>query len=143
MSFVVPYSCSSWLSEQGADRLALPRAGNLSIMTTYRQGGAGEHLAFIIVSSPLGQLLVAGTSRGVCAVKLGSGDEALAAELGDEYPAATIVRDHSAMAEWVSAIMTTWLVASRISTLGQEWRAQRKPFTRQVQGSATGRQAEA
>jgi AraC family transcriptional regulator of adaptative response/methylated-DNA-[protein]-cysteine methyltransferase len=71
----------------------------------YRKGGAGEQLAFTIVGSPLGRLLVAGTTRGVCAVKLGDADGRLEGELRREYPAAAITRDRSAMSEWVSAIL--------------------------------------
>jgi AraC family transcriptional regulator of adaptative response/methylated-DNA-[protein]-cysteine methyltransferase len=71
----------------------------------YRKGGAGVQVGFTIVKSPLGRLLVAGTARGVCAVKLGSHDDQLEAELRREYPSAEIGRDRSAMAGWVSAIL--------------------------------------
>jgi AraC family transcriptional regulator of adaptative response/methylated-DNA-[protein]-cysteine methyltransferase len=71
----------------------------------YRKGGAGVQIAFTIVSSPLGRLLVAGTARGICAVKLGDPDERLEAELRSEYPAAVISRDRAAMAGWVSPIL--------------------------------------
>lgn len=71
----------------------------------YRRGGAGMTIAYAVVASPLGRLLVAGTSRGVCAVKLGEADDALVRDLGREFPAASIERDRSALADWVAAIL--------------------------------------
>ena len=71
----------------------------------YRRGGAGITVAYRVVASPLGRLLVAGTSRGICAVTLGDRDESLVRDLRDEFPAATIERDRSAMADWVQAIL--------------------------------------
>lgn len=71
----------------------------------YRKGGLGADVAYAIVGSPLGRLMVAGTSRGVCAVKLGDRDDQLEADLRDEYPAATVARDRSAMSKWVSALL--------------------------------------
>jgi AraC family transcriptional regulator of adaptative response/methylated-DNA-[protein]-cysteine methyltransferase len=71
----------------------------------YRRGGKDTTVAFTIVSSPLGRLLVAGTSRGICAVKLGDRDERLENDLRGEYPAATLVRDEANLRPWVSAIL--------------------------------------
>jgi AraC family transcriptional regulator of adaptative response/methylated-DNA-[protein]-cysteine methyltransferase len=71
----------------------------------YRKGGLGAEVAYAIVGSPLGRLLVAGTARGVCAVKLGDRDDQLETELRREYPAALVGRDRSAMSTWVSAIL--------------------------------------
>jgi AraC family transcriptional regulator of adaptative response/methylated-DNA-[protein]-cysteine methyltransferase len=71
----------------------------------YRKGGLGVEVAYAIVGSPLGRLLVAGTSLGVCAVKLGDRDHQLEADLRREYPAAIVARDRSAMSSWVSAIL--------------------------------------
>lgn len=71
----------------------------------YRRGGKDTTVAYTIVSSPLGRLLVAGTSRGICAVKLGDADHRLAEDLRHEYPAATIVHGGAVLREWVSAIL--------------------------------------
>jgi AraC family transcriptional regulator of adaptative response/methylated-DNA-[protein]-cysteine methyltransferase len=58
------------------------------------------------VSSPLGRLLVAGTERGVCAVKMGSSDAALVQALRREYPAATIgAAPDDRLAKWTDAIL--------------------------------------
>jgi AraC family transcriptional regulator of adaptative response/methylated-DNA-[protein]-cysteine methyltransferase len=59
----------------------------------WRRGGRGEQVAFAIVPTRLGRLLVAATARGVCAVALGDDDAALARWLQDELPAATLTRD--------------------------------------------------
>jgi AraC family transcriptional regulator of adaptative response/methylated-DNA-[protein]-cysteine methyltransferase len=73
---------------------------------TYRKGGAGMNIAYTIVNSPLGRLLVAATEKGVCAVSLGDDDAVLEAALLLEYPAATIQRDGADIREWVNAILS-------------------------------------
>jgi len=57
---------------------------------TYRKGGSGAAIRYVVTGSVLGEMLVAGTVSGVCAVKLGDDAEVLIAELGDEFPAADI-----------------------------------------------------
>ncbi len=58
--------------------------------TIYKQGGAGMNIRYTIVDSPLGRLLVAATTRGVCAVAMGRSDVALRRALALEYPGAAI-----------------------------------------------------
>jgi AraC family transcriptional regulator of adaptative response/methylated-DNA-[protein]-cysteine methyltransferase len=70
----------------------------------YRRGAKGRTIAYTIVNSPLGRLLVAGTEKGLCAVKLGDRDAHLERDLRDEYPAATIRRDQSAFSHWVKTL---------------------------------------
>ena len=57
---------------------------------TYRKGGLGAVIRYVVTESVLGEILVAGTGSGVCAVKLGDDAELLIAELGDEFPSADI-----------------------------------------------------
>jgi AraC family transcriptional regulator of adaptative response/methylated-DNA-[protein]-cysteine methyltransferase len=71
----------------------------------YRRGGEGVEIGYTIADSALGRLLVAGTARGVCAVKLGSADARLERELRDEFPAAAISGSSTALAPWVAAIV--------------------------------------
>ncbi|HEX7896525.1 MAG TPA: methylated-DNA--[protein]-cysteine S-methyltransferase [Planctomycetota bacterium] len=52
----------------------------------YRREGAGEEIRYAVARSPLGRLLVASTSRGLCAVSLGG----TPAELAREFPRARI-----------------------------------------------------
>src|ERR1700693_2326664 len=54
---------------------------------TYRRGGAGAHIYYVIAKTSLGTLLVAATDRGVCAVTLGDDANSLEAALELEYPA--------------------------------------------------------
>ena len=72
--------------------------------SSYRRGGAGMQIGYSTIASPVGQVLVAATEQGVCAVKIGSSDAALAADLRREYPAADIRANQKPRAEWVAAI---------------------------------------
>ena len=71
----------------------------------YRRGGEDLAITFGIVSSSLGRVLVAQTSRGVCAVTLGSTEHELELALAKEFPAATRVRDDAAVASWAGAVI--------------------------------------
>jgi AraC family transcriptional regulator of adaptative response/methylated-DNA-[protein]-cysteine methyltransferase len=75
---------------------------------TYRHGGEGAEIRYRVVRSSLGRVLVAATSRGVCAVKLGDDAETLERELADEYPRARLERARGNDGEfgaWVDAIV--------------------------------------
>lgn len=71
----------------------------------YQQGGVGRRITFAIAPSALGQVLVATTERGVCAVKLGDDAGELEALLRNEFSAAEILRDDDAHRDWVQAIL--------------------------------------
>jgi AraC family transcriptional regulator, regulatory protein of adaptative response / methylated-DNA-[protein]-cysteine methyltransferase len=71
----------------------------------YRRGGTGAAISYAVVDSALGRLMVAGTDRGICAVKLGDRDAALEEDLRREYPAARITRDQSAFGRAVAALV--------------------------------------
>ena len=71
----------------------------------YRKGAKGTSIAFTIVHSSLGRLLVAGTEKGLCSVKLGDRDDALEQDLRAEYPSADIHRERGAFTDWVRAIV--------------------------------------
>ncbi len=71
----------------------------------YRRGGEGLEIGYSISASPLGRLLVAATTAGVCAVKLGDDDAQLEADLRREFPRAAIVRNHIIHTEWVKAVV--------------------------------------
>ena len=85
---------------------AVPKLGMAP--SVYRRGGAGMQIGYTIVESPnasLGRLLVAATSRGVCAVAMGSSDTELTRALAREYPAAAITTDAGALAQWTTSIL--------------------------------------
>lgn len=56
----------------------------------YRKGGADTDIRFAIGQTSLGAILVAASSRGVCAISLGEDPEALAHELQDRFPKARL-----------------------------------------------------
>ena len=71
----------------------------------YRRGGAGMHITYTIVDSAFGKLLVGATDRGVCAVALGDGDEALIGKLQADFPRAQIERGDDIHRDWVEEIV--------------------------------------
>jgi AraC family transcriptional regulator of adaptative response/methylated-DNA-[protein]-cysteine methyltransferase len=54
---------------------------------------------------PLGHLLVAGTTRGVCNVRFGEDPRRLVAELESEFPFAAIEPDRGRLDAWVEALL--------------------------------------
>jgi AraC family transcriptional regulator, regulatory protein of adaptative response / methylated-DNA-[protein]-cysteine methyltransferase len=80
------YGSSSRLYEKASAQLGMPPA-------TYGKGGKGMTIAYTIVESRLGLLLVAATNRGICSVMLGDSNEELTDCLHHEFPRAEIWRD--------------------------------------------------
>ncbi|MCP5366358.1 MAG: bifunctional DNA-binding transcriptional regulator/O6-methylguanine-DNA methyltransferase Ada [Hyphomicrobiales bacterium] len=94
------FGSSSRLYERAAGHLGMTPA-------SYARGGRGARIAFAVVPSDLGRVLVAATARGVCLVALGEDDGALESELRRDFPAAEIARDDGALAPWVRAVLDT------------------------------------
>jgi AraC family transcriptional regulator of adaptative response/methylated-DNA-[protein]-cysteine methyltransferase len=59
--------------------------------TEFRAGGANAEIRFAIGECSLGAILVARSERGVCAILLGDDPDALARELQDRFPRATLI----------------------------------------------------
>jgi len=100
-SFGAGYGSSSRAYEDAATRLGMTPA-------TYKSGGVGTHIDYVIVTTSLGSLLVGATDRGVCAVTLGENAEALEDALQREYPAATRERataPSSSLRAWVESVV--------------------------------------
>ncbi len=74
---------------------------------TYRRGGAGITIEFAIVPSPLGRLLVAATSRGLCAVRFGENTTELERGLREEFGAAEIRRDDAALQPFLQPLLAS------------------------------------
>jgi AraC family transcriptional regulator of adaptative response/methylated-DNA-[protein]-cysteine methyltransferase len=72
---------------------------------SYRAGGAGASIRYTTTETPLGQLLVATTSRGICAVTLGDDDTELENRLAAEFPQATRERVDNGREEWLDAVI--------------------------------------
>ncbi|HEX2523363.1 MAG TPA: methylated-DNA--[protein]-cysteine S-methyltransferase, partial [Terriglobia bacterium] len=87
------YGSGSRLYEKAPQQLGMTPA-------TYKQGGRGIVIRYSILSCPLGRLLIAGTERGVCAIRLGDSDEELEESLRREFSAAEILRDDIALRAW-------------------------------------------
>jgi AraC family transcriptional regulator, regulatory protein of adaptative response / methylated-DNA-[protein]-cysteine methyltransferase len=73
--------------------------------SAYQKGGKGMKLNYTIAKSPLGKVLVAATERGVSAVYLGGVEEALLAELREEYPRAEIAPAAESYQRWIGEIV--------------------------------------
>lgn len=71
----------------------------------YQRGGKGEQISFSITRSSLGYLLVAATSKGICAVRLGDNPKDLKDALHSEFPNAAITPQDEALNAWVKAIL--------------------------------------
>ncbi|HEY4092176.1 MAG TPA: methylated-DNA--[protein]-cysteine S-methyltransferase [Luteibacter sp.] len=72
---------------------------------SYRAGGAGADIRYTTTSTPLGQLLVATTARGICSVTLGSDDAELETRLAEEFPKAERQRVDAGREEWLDAVI--------------------------------------
>jgi len=72
---------------------------------SYRSGGAGADIRYTTTDTPLGRLLVATTSRGICSVTLGDTDRELEQRLADEFPHATRQRVDAGREEWLDAVI--------------------------------------
>ena len=62
-------------------------------------------IGYTVAKSPLGKVLVGATERGVSAVYLGDAENALVAELREEYPRAEIAPATDADQKWVKEIV--------------------------------------
>jgi AraC family transcriptional regulator, regulatory protein of adaptative response / methylated-DNA-[protein]-cysteine methyltransferase len=87
--FEAGYGSVSRFYEKAAARLGMPAR-------EYRNRGKGARIVYTTFASPLGTVLIAGTERGLCAVKLGDGAARLLAE---EFSEAELVREPGAMPE--------------------------------------------
>jgi len=83
---------------------------NSSQSSSYGPRGDGATIAYAIVASALGRLLMAGTSCGICFAAMGEADPTLVAELRGDYPLATIRvadpnrREDSRIGHWADAL---------------------------------------
>lgn len=92
------YNSSSQLYERAATQLGMTPA-------SYRKGGQGAQIVTTMVETTLGQLLIAATTRGLCAVRLGDSAEVLQAELQNEFPHAEIHHDETPFQSTVESLV--------------------------------------
>jgi AraC family transcriptional regulator of adaptative response/methylated-DNA-[protein]-cysteine methyltransferase len=91
------YGSSSRLYERAGARLGMTPA-------RYRKQGSGVAIRYTVASTPIGQMLLAATERGICAVRFGESSAALERELRAEYPKAKIARSDRELREQVKAM---------------------------------------
>jgi AraC family transcriptional regulator of adaptative response/methylated-DNA-[protein]-cysteine methyltransferase len=73
--------------------------------TTYRAGGANAEIRFAIGECSLGSILVARSELGVCAILLGDDPDALARDLQDRFPRATLIGGDAEFERLVSQVV--------------------------------------
>jgi AraC family transcriptional regulator, regulatory protein of adaptative response / methylated-DNA-[protein]-cysteine methyltransferase len=91
------YGSSSRLYEGASSKLGMTPA-------RYAKQGSGVNIRYAIAETPIGRMLLAATSKGVCSVQFGESERTLESELRREYPLAEIARSDKALARWVRAI---------------------------------------
>jgi len=67
-------------------------------------GGRSGRIAYALWDSPLGRLLIAATTKGLCALRFGE-DGALVQELHAELPHAMLLHDPPAVAPYIQAVL--------------------------------------
>jgi AraC family transcriptional regulator of adaptative response/methylated-DNA-[protein]-cysteine methyltransferase len=70
--------------------------------SAWRDGGRGETIRWTTFDSPLGQMLIAATSRGICRLTFDDSNESLKRL----FPRATIVKDDGSLKELVEGALT-------------------------------------
>lgn len=83
---------------------AVPRLGMRP--SAYRAGAEGQTIRYASAPTPLGRVLVAATTAGVCAVSLGNSERALLVSLRSEFPKAAIVKGSTELREWVDRVVS-------------------------------------
>jgi O-6-methylguanine DNA methyltransferase len=98
--------------------------------------GRGELIRYVVVTSPLGPLLVAATPRGICAVRFGPDAAALRQELHTELPFAELVVDEQALGTCIERLLRT--LAGGRSALQLPLHVKATLFQRQVWAATMG-----
>ncbi len=71
----------------------------------FRAGGSDTDIRFAIGQCSLGAILVAQSERGLCAILLGNDPDALAHELQDRFPRATLIGDDRDFEQLVAQVV--------------------------------------
>jgi AraC family transcriptional regulator of adaptative response/methylated-DNA-[protein]-cysteine methyltransferase len=104
------YSSSSRLYERAPGQLGMsPKA--------YQRGGAAQVIRYSIFPSAVGQVLLAATERGICALRLSDDPEELHAVLADEFPRAELVQDAEGLAGWAAVVVSDLVGAGPLRQL--------------------------
>ena len=71
-----------------------------------RMKGAGERLRYAIAPCPLGQVLLAATDKGVCALLFADDASELEQQLAERFAAAERERDDAGLGDWLREVIT-------------------------------------
>jgi AraC family transcriptional regulator, regulatory protein of adaptative response / methylated-DNA-[protein]-cysteine methyltransferase len=91
------YGSSSRLYEHASAQLGMTPS-------RYRRQGAGVTIHYTIAPSPIGQMLLAATERGICSIQFGDSTATLEDELRAEYRQAEMTRSDRKLREQVKAL---------------------------------------
>lgn len=69
--------------------------------SAWRDGGRGETIRYVVKDSPLGPLLIAATSKGICRLSFDESPDGLKRR----FPNAQVVEDDGTMAPWAEAAL--------------------------------------
>jgi AraC family transcriptional regulator of adaptative response/methylated-DNA-[protein]-cysteine methyltransferase len=98
--------------------------------SSYKKGGERATIAYAMAASSIGQVLVAATEHGVCAVSLGDSEAALEQWLGAEFPRAALLRDDDAIRPWLDSVLTSLQERKPLASLPLD--VQGTPFQQDV-----------
>jgi AraC family transcriptional regulator of adaptative response/methylated-DNA-[protein]-cysteine methyltransferase len=84
---------------------ALYERGDALSPAQRRQQAAGEVLRYAIAACPLGQLLLASSAKGVCALLFGDAAAQLEDELQQRFAAARLQRDDAELGDWLQQVI--------------------------------------
>ncbi|WP_222183038.1 bifunctional DNA-binding transcriptional regulator/O6-methylguanine-DNA methyltransferase Ada [Geminicoccus harenae] len=73
--------------------------------TELRQGGQGRRIQFAVTRCSLGQLLVAASETGICAILLGDDPAELESDLALRFPKAELAAGDARFGDWVAAVV--------------------------------------
>ncbi len=92
------YGSSSRLYEKTAAQLGMTP-------DRYRRGAIAAAIRYACVTSPLGQMLIAATDRGICSIKFGRNESELLEGLRREFPFATRKEDQGGLRVWTDSLL--------------------------------------
>lgn len=72
---------------------------------TYRKGAAGEQIRYAVAPCALGQVIVAATRRGVCAIEFGDAASVLVESLHERFPKARFESGDEEFRGWVARVL--------------------------------------
>lgn len=92
------YGSSSRLYERSKRQLGMTPA-------EYRSQGEDASIAYTIVESPLGKILIGATAKGICSIRFGESEETLEKELQSEFSRALIRRDEETLKTFSQTVL--------------------------------------